>query len=96
MKECREFIIFGRVQGVGFRRFIKAKVDSINAQEVLLSGHIRNLPNGSVRVVAQGSKQALEDLEKILRVGSIASDVREIQSALLELNEALENFEILK
>ena len=33
MKISRQFLVFGKVQGVGFRRFVKAKVDAVNEEE---------------------------------------------------------------
>lgn len=96
MKECREFLVFGRVQGVGFRAFIKAKVDSINAQESLISGYICNLNDGSVRVIAQGESEILDTLAKILKVGTIHSVVKQVQTKKLDIDESICGFEILR
>ena len=48
-------LIRGRVQGVGFRFFAKAR-----AQTHGLTGFVRNLLTGEVEVVAEGDRTALE------------------------------------
>jgi acylphosphatase len=47
--------VFGRVQRVGYRRFV---LDS--AQELGLSGYVRNEKDGSVTVFVQGDDAAVE------------------------------------
>ncbi|WP_295701839.1 acylphosphatase [Helicobacter mastomyrinus] len=96
MKICKQFLIFGRVQGVGFRRFVKAKVDIMNEEKECLSGYVRNLADGSVQVVAQGDEDILQKLEELLKVGTIKSVVERIESTTLEIDEILNGFEIVK
>jgi acylphosphatase len=45
----------GRVQGVGYRYFV---TDS--ARENGVSGFVKNMPDGSVMIVAEGSNDALD------------------------------------
>jgi acylphosphatase len=54
----------GRVQGVGFRWWTRAR-----ALELGLSGWARNLEDGRVEVVAQGSRASGEALLAALRSG---------------------------
>ncbi|CUU40106.1 MULTISPECIES: acylphosphatase [Helicobacter] len=96
MKDCKEFVILGKVQGVGFRKFIKSRVNNINVEEERIVGHIRNMEDGSVRVVAQGDLQALGKLEDILWVGTIKSVVKNVKVTSLAEDENLIGFEILK
>lgn len=65
--------IFGRVQMVMFRDFVQRKARSIK-----LVGHVKNLPDGSVEVIAQGERHALEGLLEKLRHGPILSRVDKI------------------
>ncbi len=58
------YLVRGRVQGVGYRYFVRR-----SAQSLGLDGFVRNLPDGSVEVVAEGSEQALAGLEEALRTG---------------------------
>ncbi|KUG51598.1 acylphosphatase [Serinicoccus chungangensis] len=52
----------GRVQGVGFRWWTRAR-----ALELGLVGHARNLPDGRVEVSAQGEPGAVDGLVDLLR-----------------------------
>ncbi len=47
--------IFGRVQGVGFRYYTQKK-----AQELNITGYVRNMPDGSVYIEAEGDPDVLE------------------------------------
>jgi len=53
--------VSGRVQGVGFRWWVRAR-----ALELGLSGHAMNLDDGRVEVTAQGSRGACEELVALL------------------------------
>jgi len=57
-------LVSGRVQGVGFRYFVMQAADGFG-----LAGYARNLPNGDVEVVAEGSAHALAALEETVRTG---------------------------
>lgn len=50
-------IIHGRVQGVGFRWYTREK-----ALELGLVGWVRNNPNGTVEIVAEGEETELKKL----------------------------------
>ena len=57
-------IITGRVQGVGFRNFTQ-----LNARQIGINGYAKNLPNGTVEVVAEGDKSQLDALVVLLKKG---------------------------
>ena len=57
MKETARHIVFiGRVQGVGFR-FTAQRI----ACRYSLAGFVRNMPNGSVEMFAQGHPDDIDD-----------------------------------
>ena len=58
---CR---VTGRVQGVFFRASTERKARSLG-----VVGHARNLPDGSVEVLAVGTAAALSELRAWLRAG---------------------------
>jgi len=60
----------GRVQGVGFRYFALQ-----HARRLGLRGYVRNCPDGSVEVLAEGNRTALEELLVLLRQGPPAARV---------------------
>jgi acylphosphatase len=53
---AREITFTGRVQGVGFR-FTARRA----AGRRQLTGYVRNMPNGSVEMVAQGQPKEVDD-----------------------------------
>jgi acylphosphatase len=62
------------VQGVGFRWFVAR-----HARTLGLTGYARNLPNGSVEVVADGPEDALPALEELLRRGPASAQVDRVE-----------------
>lgn len=67
--------VCGKVQGVGYRKFAKAKAD-----ELTLYGSTQNLPDGSVEIFACGSSEGLEQFLQALRVGPSRAQVQEVHS----------------
>lgn len=58
-------VVRGRVQAVGFRDYVETR-----ARILRLAGYVRNLPdNRSVEVIAEGHREALEQLIAHLREG---------------------------
>ena len=64
MKQAAILTIHGRVQGVGFRYFVKMKADSFQ-----ISGFVKNDPNGIVHVEAEGEPEQLEIFIHFCRQG---------------------------
>ena len=58
--------VYGRVQGVGYRYFVKEK-----AQNLDLFGYVKNLEDGTVEVLAQGREENLQKLIEELKMGHI-------------------------
>lgn len=65
--------VSGRVQGVGFRFFARREASSRG-----LRGFVRNLPDGSVEVVAEGPHEDLEALLVALERGPSSSEVESV------------------
>ena len=68
-------IASGRVQGVGFRYFVLLKANNLN-----LTGTVRNQSNGNVEIFAQGSEEAILNLISQLYKGNGFSSVDDITS----------------
>lgn len=66
----KAYRIEGRVQGVGFRAFVRRE-----ARRLGLAGWVRNEPDGSVAVEAEGPAADLEVFEARLREGPPAARV---------------------
>ena len=89
MKESAKHIIFsGRVQGVGFR-FTVLNI----ANRYMLKGIVRNLPDGTVEMIAQGPTEdvdgCIEDIKE-----SFAGNVREARVQETDCNPQYEDFKI--
>ncbi len=69
----RRFRVTGRVQGVGFRWYVRRV-----AHEMGLWGSVRNEPDGSVTVLAGGSADALTRLRDALQVGPEGAQVETV------------------
>ncbi|HJT24208.1 MAG TPA: acylphosphatase [bacterium] len=81
--------VHGRVQGVGFRYFTKRVADDLG-----LTGWVRNLPDGTVEVYASGEKPTLERFMQSLEVGPVGSRVDRTSFQWLEATEKFEGFQI--
>ena len=67
------FLVHGRVPGVGFRWFVWR-----DAERLGLRGFARNVRDGSVEVIADGSPDALLELERALAQGPRAARVTRV------------------
>ncbi|HYE56920.1 MAG TPA: acylphosphatase, partial [Rhodothermales bacterium] len=65
-----EAVVHGRVQGVNFRAFVARE-----ARDLGLLGWVRNEPDGTVRLVAEGPKAKIERLLEAVHVGPPLSRV---------------------
>ncbi len=82
-------MIKGRVQGVGFRYFAKNTAEELN-----LTGWVRNLPDETVEVLAVGPLSSLEQFMQRLRIGPIGSRVDSTHFQWLPEPEDFTRFEI--
>ena len=64
MNVARRFIVRGSVQGVGFRYFA-----IMAARRAGIVGTVRNMPDGTVEVVAEGPAESVAEFRKQLRFG---------------------------
>jgi acylphosphatase len=72
--EARRFVVRGRVQGVGFRWFVEREAHILG-----IAGWVRNNHDGSVEVLAQGTRDQLSGLHGRLREGPRASRVDAVE-----------------
>jgi acylphosphatase len=72
--EARRFVVRGRVQGVGFRWFVEREAHVLD-----IAGWVRNNADGSVEVLAMGSRDQLLGLRSRLRAGPRAARVDDVE-----------------
>lgn len=90
MKQVHVFIS-GFVQGVGFRRFILRQ-----AQDLRLTGWVKNLPDNRVEAVFQGSKEKIDQMIAICEKGPFLSEVKEVVAEWEEVSvKTFKSFEIV-
>jgi len=88
--EWYRFIIFGKVQGVYYRKSVSQAM-----MKRQFKGYIQNLPNGTVEVVAEVFDDEFDAFMKILREGSLFSSVEDIQYEIIHDAEfTTDGFEI--
>lgn len=86
---ARRFIVSGRVQGVGFRWFVVRA-----AERMQVCGWTRNLPDGTVEVVAQGEPGSVASLEDVLKTGPRGARVDAVESKENEPDANLSDFTV--
>ncbi len=83
-----QMIYTGHVQGVGFRYTVRSL-----ARRLPVGGFVKNLPNGSVEVVAQGTLAAIDSLLSDV-AEQFRGNIRHCERRSIEGLEMFEGFEI--
>ncbi len=83
-----KLLVKGQVQGVNFRRSTK-----IFAEKYGIKGYVKNLSDGDVEIVCQGTKNNLDMFMKELKVGNPYAQVEDIDIEKIEEKD-FEFFEI--
>ncbi|MFY9841568.1 MAG: acylphosphatase [Terriglobales bacterium] len=87
--QARRFLIRGRVQGVGFRWFAERE-----AHILQVAGWVRNNHDGSVEVLAMGTREQLAGLRSRLQEGPRAARVDKVEESEAEPVAGLNSFQV--
>lgn len=87
--EARRYVVRGRVQGVGFRWFVEREAHVLG-----IAGWVRNNHDGSVEVLAQGTRDQLSGLHSRLREGPRAARVDNVEVSQAQPVSGLSAFRI--
>jgi len=87
--QARRFVVRGRVQGVGFRWFVEREAHVLG-----VSGWVRNNADGSVEVLAQGTRDQLLGFRSRLRQGPRAARVDDVEESEVGPLAGLTSFRI--
>ena len=79
----------GRVQGVGFRYAVKTVAKGFE-----LAGIVRNLPDGRVELIAEGTRPELEAFRAAIRTEGLAGFIRDEQVDWAVAQNEFRGFEI--
>lgn len=82
-------VVHGLVQGVGFRYYTLSR-----ARLLGLAGSVRNCPDGTVEVIAEGERGLLEQLLEDLERGSIGSTVTHVDREWYPYRGQFHRFEV--
>ena len=89
MKTLRVYIS-GTVQGVLFRKFIEE-----NANRIGVRGFVRNLDDGRVEVVIEGTDDKVMQMLEICKTGTAHSKIREVRFQEIP-NQSFVGFKIMR
>ena len=86
---ARKFIISGLVQGVGYRFFTQRA-----AARHQVRGYVKNLADGRVEALAQGSEKSVENFKHDLTAGPSFSNVEHLEEIVIEPSGWYSSFRI--
>lgn len=89
MKTIKGYVT-GRVQGVGFRNFVKK-----NAEQLNVVGYAKNLQDKRVEFILQGESAEISKLLEKINCGPIFSSVKLMESEALDSSELYREFSVL-
>jgi acylphosphatase len=84
-----KIIVQGIVQGVGYRFYVLHK-----ANEYSIKGYVRNLPDGTVEVIAQGNEGLLNDFINQLKIGPASAQVNGVSVEYSTTESAFDGFKL--
>ena len=84
-----KIIIHGRVQGIFFRAFVKETADKLG-----IKGYVKNMPDETVEIIAEGDERAINELIKDCKKGPSGSFVKEVKAEKVR-NNGYSRFDII-
>jgi acylphosphatase len=79
----------GRVQGVGFRYFVQNAATRLG-----LTGNVKNCPDSSVEIVAEGNARAIADLVEQVKQGPRLARVERVEAIDIPVEGTYGSFSI--
>lgn len=73
MTKSLQIQVYGRVQGVNFRNAAQSKAVSLG-----ITGYVKNMPDGSVYIAAEGAEEQLNSFVKWCQKGPSFASVTDI------------------
>lgn len=87
--ERQRIVIHGKVQGVGFRLWLRNVANSLN-----LSGSCRQLPDGSCEAIVQGERSLVKQFVVACKRGPAEATVERIELSALPVESRLSGFSV--
>jgi acylphosphatase len=83
-------IIYGKVQGVGFRNFV-----FLHAKKLNVKGYVKNNPDGTVEAVFEGDENNINKMIELCKKGPERARVDKIDIKEIEINN-YQDFKIIR
>ena len=91
VKKAVKFLVQGTVQGIFFRQFVKEHADNLR-----LTGFVRNLENGIVEIVVEGEQGGIDRLAHQVEQGPEHSQIRSVDVKEQKWSGDFSEFKILR
>jgi acylphosphatase len=89
MRVARKFLISGEVQGVGYRFFAQRAAACHQ-----VTGYVRNLADGRVEALAEGTPASVESFKHDLATGPAFAQVEKVEEINLDPTGTYSSFRI--
>jgi acylphosphatase len=86
---AKHILVKGKVQGVFFRKYVKQKANDLN-----ITGWVKNTEQGNVEIFAQANNDAIEKLIAWCRHGPPKAIVEGVEIKDAAIDNSIRNFSI--
>jgi acylphosphatase len=87
--QAKLITVHGRVQGVGFRYFVE-----YTANRLGLTGNVRNCPDSTVEIVAEGNAKGIAELIEQVKQGPRLAKVERVDAVDIAVKDTYGSFSI--
>ena len=84
----KQIIISGRVQGVGFREFLRREVSALGG----LVGYAKNLRDGNIEIVVSGDEEKIKKLVEKCKKGPLLAAVNDVRVQEIDMDDEYDSF----
>jgi len=84
----KRILISGRVQGVGFREFLRREVPALGG----IVGYAKNLRDGTLEIVVKGDEEKIRKLVEKCKRGPLLSAIKDIKMEDIEIEDDYDGF----
>jgi len=90
MLKIKQITVQGEVQQVGYRRRVWSM-----ARRLTIKGYVKNMPDGSVKIVAQGDESSLDQFLLSLKIAEPPITVDSVDVKQINVKKGFKDFKIL-
>jgi acylphosphatase len=90
MEEKVRVLVSGKVQGIGYRRFVERYAKMLG-----LRGYVRNLPGNKVEAILCGEKDDVEKMIEIMRSNHPLAEIEDFKVEKVDMEMDFPDFRII-